>query len=274
MCVSFLPVFLWTFTAIAGEPIISRPQQLIPEESVRTLDERFGAICGQCGFPGSEEFKWSAPTNSWMRSGLTGEPRQRFFRSILQAAADYGAVVIVMVEDTNFQPASRDSRSPEEDVTRMFLERVDNEARARRSRVVIVTDRPGGGRTDEDKFLESCLATIRLGTEYTKLRRISLTLSAPSHLSRLIQLADVVTSCTLARVAGEARYAPPVFAGIIPLMRGTEHRRGGLGLKIHPDGRYVNLYHWLLGDTGFYDAGMVHPLPCPYRPYANDPMVP
>lgn len=255
-------------------PLVGIGGVLIPEASVRSLEEGLRVVCRSYGFPDSEEFKWSPPTNSWMRKSLNDERRLEFFRSVLRAAAAEGAVVIVVVEDTTYQPASRDSSSAEHDVTRMFLERVDNEARTRDTRVLVIADRPGGNRRDEDRFLETCLATIRSGTEYAKLQNISLMLSAPSHLSRLIQLADVVTSCTVAAVAGEARYALPLLAEIVPMMRGTDKYHGGLGLKIHPDGRYINLYHWLLGDTSFYEAGRYPPLPCPQHPYARDPNKP
>jgi hypothetical protein len=51
-------------------------------------------------------------------------------------------------------------------------------------------------------------------------------------------------------------------------------RIGGLGLKIHPDFRYANLYHWLLGDSHFVRYQSGYPLPFKSRPYAIDALVP
>ncbi|HZK50776.1 MAG TPA: hypothetical protein VFD47_04340, partial [Actinomycetota bacterium] len=46
--------------------------------------------------------------------------------------------------------------------------------------------------------------------------------------------------------------------GILPLLREDYGCKGGRGLKIHPDLRYGNLYHWLLGDEAFvrYEGGI------------------
>jgi len=42
------------------------------------------------------------------------------------------------------------------------------------------------------------------------------------------------------------------------LLREDYGCKGGRGLKIHPDLRYGNLYHWLLGDEAFvrYEGGI------------------
>lgn len=50
-------------------------------------------------------------------------------------------------------------------------------------------------------------------------------------------------------VAGEKKYSPRIFQSIKPLLETEEGVIGGFGVKLHPDFRYVNLYHWLLGDT-------------------------
>jgi hypothetical protein len=69
--------------------------------------------------------------------------------------------------------------------------------------------------------------------------------------------------------------APPVFEkGITPILRSAGGRIGGTGLKIHPDRRYVNLYHWLLGDTTFVKGGSSSPLPLSDHPYATSPDTP
>jgi hypothetical protein len=54
------------------------------------------------------------------------------------------------------------------------------------------------------------------------------------------------------------------------MLRGS----GGIGLKIQPDGRYANLYHWLLGDTVLVRRQRLVTLPDPHRAYAASPDVP
>src|SRR5262249_31390569 len=123
-------------------------------------------------------------------------------------------------------------------------------------------DRQGGRERDDFEFLSSCMAKIRMGTGYTKLDRLALALSSDSKLSRLLQPADVVTASATSFVAGGTRYSPPVFLeGVLPLLRREFGRRGGCGLKIHPDWRYGNLYHWLLGDEMFVRYQNGFPLP-------------
>jgi len=119
------------------------------------------------------------------------------------------------------------------------------------------------------------MGTLNEGTEYVEFDRIPINvLTTPFHNVRVLQLADLVTSCTTALVAGSIEYATPVFEHIKPLFLSDSGRIGGIGVKIHPDFRYTNLYHWLLDDyayvQGRYGAGCV--LPMTERPYAEDPM--
>jgi hypothetical protein len=95
-----------------------------------------------------------------------------------------------------------------------------------------------------------------------------------SRRSRLLQLADVVTGCTTALVCGEEAWAPALFSSIKPLLDGSETRKGGVGLKIHPDLLYANLYHWLLGDTHLWKGSTGFGLPRSGLPYGTSPVVP
>ena len=60
-------------------------------------------------------------------------------------------------------------------------------------------------------------------------------------------------SCTTAFVSGETQYSPTTFKSILPLLDrdGFSGRIGGVGLKIHPDYIYKNLYYWLLDEIKF-----------------------
>ena len=114
---------------------------------------------------------------------------------------------------------------------------------------VLIADRPGGGRKQESAFLRRFLDLIEEGTRFVKPERIALSaLVADSKHIRLLQAADLVTSTVLAFVGGERKFSQEPFDAIRPLMFSEYGRIGGVGLKLHPDGRYRNLYHWLLGD--------------------------
>lgn len=220
----------------------------VPGSGVRELELSLDELCVDTGFPEAEEFKWSPAKKSWQYKELHDEQRDEFFLAALGLARDAGAVAIVVVEDTNKQRATDQASSHEEDVTMLFLERAHNHMTAG-DFAIVVFDRPGGDRRAETDFLATTLATLRSGTTYAALDRLALAVSTDSKLSRLVQLADVVTACTTSFVAGESRYAPKIFEeGILPMLRQEAGRVGGCGLKIHPDHRYGNLYHWLLGD--------------------------
>ena len=246
----------------------------VPRESVHPLERELTGLCEEFGFPRAEEFKWSPRRDSWMYGGLTGDRRTEFLRRALQLAANRNVRAIVVIEDTGFRRVNPQV-SHEEDVAVLFLERVHNRLHAARTDGIVIVDRPGGVRRDEDEFLAMCLETLQTGTRYVRPERIALNvLSTPSHLVRPLQLADVVCSCTTPLVAGEAMHSPAVFELIRPLLHSELQRVGGVGLKLHPDARYANLYHWLVGDTHFvrYPTGL--PLPHRSYPYSTSPEIP
>ena len=246
----------------------------VPDQAVAELESAIDSLCEQTGFPPGEEFKWSPGRELWMRDNLVGEDRQAFFIEVLTLAKQYDLKAVVVIEDAKYETAT-DAPNAEEDVTRLFLERAHWQFKRAGTKGVVIADRPGGGRTDEDSFLAMCLETLQSGTRYVRLDRIALNvLSTPSKLVRLLQVADVVTSCTVAFVGGEEQYAPPVFEHIRPLFPSHLGRIGGVGLKIHPDAVYANLYYWLLGDRVFVKRGSGMQLPTPNCRYCFDPNEP
>jgi hypothetical protein len=154
---------------------------------------------------------------------------------------------------------------------RLFLERADNHLRGLGHRGVVVADRPGGRQRDDDRFLATCIDTLREGTRFVQFERVALVITTPSHLHRLMQPADVVTGCATSSVSGEGGAAPQIFGSVVPISRRELGRIGGVGLKIQPDHRYVNLYHWLLGDDYLVRYPVGHPLPDQTHPYARSP---
>jgi hypothetical protein len=74
-----------------------------------------------------------------------------------------------------------------------------------------------------------------MGTSYVSFEHIPVNvLSTFSHLVRLLQLADLVTSCTTAYVAGEDTYAPPVFPAILAIAHRDYDCIGDVTLRSAP----------------------------------------
>lgn len=136
---------------------------------------------------------------------------------------------------------------------------------------ILIVDRPGGGRSDEDRFLYECLETMRQGTDYVNMEHIILHACCPSRFTRLLQLSDVIISCSIATASGEKEYAPPVFEKIKRILCKESDRIGSVGFKFHPDFCYVNLYRWLLGDSHYVRFNAGYPLPIGSRPYQENP---
>jgi len=246
----------------------------VVEESLQDLERQIEAICKEFGFPPNEIFKWSPGRELWMHQNLIGEKRREFFIRILDLAKDNDAMAMVIIEDTSSKTATG-AQSPETDLIRLFLERAQHQLAARQSNGMVIVSQPSGDRKSENKFLASCLETLRSGTDYVKPERIALNvLTSPPKFMRLLQLGDVVTSCTIAFVAGESSFSPPVFNAIKPILAREFGRIGGVGLKIHPDTKYRNLYHWLLGDSHFVRFMEGVPMPLPGYQYSSDPHTP
>ena len=158
-----------------------------------------------------------------MYKSLVREARTEFFLSALSMAEDAGASAIVTIEDkTRGRVAG--GGTPEEDVVILFLERAQIQLGTTGTEALVIFDRPGGGRAEEHEFLTGCLETLRAGTRFVRLDRLTLALSMDSRLTRLLQLADVIASSTLSFIGGEQTYSPltsPASAGY------CERRLGG-----------------------------------------------
>ena len=245
----------------------------IDADQVGPLERSIDRLCVATGFPHNEQFKWSpGKKEEFMRTHLVDDARLNFYRELLGLAVEHKIIASVIIEDTECRPARATSKSHEEDLTALFLERADWSLRNPLRDGVVVIASPSGGNTDEAKFLAQCVDLLESGTEYSPLSTIALgVLIAKSRHVRLLQLADVIASCTLARVAGEIRYSPAVFDLLRPLFRRELGRIGGVGVKIHPDFKYANLYYWLLEDTHLWRFNTGHPLPLPNFPYADGP---
>lgn len=238
-----------------------------PGENVRDLESDLEALCKKTGFPDGPtgEFKWSPGKELWMHKGLVNVDRTKFYKRALKLAREADCTVMVMMEDATKKPANV-GKTPEQDVVLMFLERVQAVLESWPARAgIVLADRPSA---EEDKFLLACLEVLQQGTDFTVPVNVAFNVVATSsHLVRLLQLADLVTSCSVAFVSGEPKWSPPIFQKILPMVRTEYDRKGGCGIKIHPDFRYRNLYHWLFGDEDFVRYQTGWPLPEKARSY-------
>jgi hypothetical protein len=251
-------------------PVVALGGVLVPEDQLKPLSDALDSLCVRYGFPPGEEFKWSPNRKKhWMWKNLQGPKRAAFFREVLFTAKIFRASSLVVVVSLNpgYQPAIP-GNTPEQDALTMLLERANSAAMSVSATCRVIIDNPGGNHKNLSSMKGQCANVLSSGTAFSKLLSLSPNVEfATSHSTRLLQLADIVVSCTTARVSGEATYSPPVFQAIRPLFRkGFGGRTGGIGIKIHPC-KYVNLYHWLLGDTNTKIGTVWHLLPTPNRPY-------
>jgi len=252
-------------------PLVAVGGICLPGEAISKLEGRIEALCADYGFPAGEEFNWSPGQHLWMHSNLNEEKRRQFFIQVLKLTQDSAATAIAVIEDGSC-PLATDATGPELDVARLFLDRVQKLLGRRKSDGIVIVPRPPGDGAGEDKFLGGCLETLQRGTGYVKPDRIILSvLFSPSRSFRLLQVANVVTSCTIAAVSGENQFSPPVFASVKSLLAREGDRTGGVGLSLHPYFMYANLYHWLVGDSYFWKSGTKFHLPLPCYPYSSHP---
>ncbi len=233
----------------------------------RKLELAVDELCTKTyGFPLTEPFKWSPNKDHWMRENVTGDRREQFFNDVLKLAAQHGAIGLVAVSDATKGLAIPQAKSAEMDVLLMTLERFD--LVLGQDVGMVIAARPSGGKGDEHKFLVSCAEAINAGTDYVKFEKfVTTVVTMPFPNSRLLQLADLVVSITTAMVAGHTEFAGKIFPAIRAILKTSGGRVGGIGLKIHPDYSYANLYHWLLGDQRFKNSDM----PIANRPFpANE----
>ena len=243
---------------------------LLPVESLRPLQLKIAEVRTAFGIPDGVEIKWSPHKDSWIYQNLHNPERTECYRQMLRATCEANATAFVVCIDIGERVDSK-STALRKCIDWCF-ERVTMCLERRNSLAVIVCDRPGGGKKEEDALLTDVLATIETGTDFVKPTQIPLNiLTTPSHLVTELQLSDLVAGVTTAMVAGDVPYAEPVFEEIRPMF----HKNilgyvGGTGLKVYPDS-LTNLYHWVCGETAFTKAriGMGYSLPWWEWPYAT-----
>jgi hypothetical protein len=250
-------------------PLVAVGGISIEAAAARDLESALNAFCNEVGFPLREPFKWSPNGGHWMRENLIGADRVAFFERVLTLADEHGAKGQVTISDTTKGLASRNSGTHENDVLLMALERFNSLIRGDLGMVIVA--RPSGGRSDEDKFLLECAEIVANGSDYAQFTNLATNvLTMPFQNSRLLQVADLVVSITTAMVAGHTTFAAPAFERVKAMLRSDLGRIGGVGVKIHPDYSYANLYHWVLGDEYIKIGSSGISLPMSGRPFSSD----
>jgi Protein of unknown function (DUF3800) len=256
-------------------PLVGVGGVLVEEAEIRPLADAIDNIAAAFGIPKEEEIKWSPNRGSWIRGNLL-DNRTECYRQVLEAAYAHRAKAIVICNDT---ARTRDSAGEAFKRCLDYLfERLSMNLEDRERHALIVADRPGGGKIQEDEFLAYFLSRVEEGTQYVLPNRLLLNvLTTPSHMVRHLQIADLVTGITTAMVAGLETYAGPLFPFVKNLF--IANRPGGIagtGLKIAPDSprgnSLVNLYHWVLQEHLLHKGGgaRAYPLPDPGFPFATN----
>lgn len=203
------------------------------------------------GVPPDVELKWSPDPRKdrWLHDEFKDPERRSCYDDVLRAAREHGGRAIVVVWDTG-RTSLKGSEAFDRCVDYVF-ERIETHLQKAGRLGLVVADRPGGGKPEEDAFLRSFLLRVTLGTEYKKGESVQLNvLTTPSHLLRHLQAADLVTGIAAGSVGGN-RYALALAASLKPLLlRNALGTIGGTGLKLVPQ-ELVNLHYHCFGEGSF-----------------------
>jgi hypothetical protein len=223
--------------------------------------------------PSGVELKWSPSRKSWLRDHLIEERRLDCYTKILSEVRAAEGTAFVVCFDRGRKPVT-----PTTALSRCMtwcFERVSMCLDDRETYGLIICDRPGGGQKENDSMLGSFLFTVEWGTDFVPPGRVPLNiLTTPSHLVHELQVADLITGITTAMVAGDTKWAEPLFE----LIRPAFHKNslgyvGGAGLKLYPDTLW-NLHYWVGKEDSYTKPAMMGGwgLPFPDWPYALDGM--
>ena len=242
--------------------VVSYGGVLLESEKLTNLSNKIDEIAKDAGIPVGEELKWSPRKNSWIYENLKGKDRDECYSNVLQAAIDFNAKAIVTVCDYKLR-----NLKPEWGFERCIiytLERVSTYTETIKSQAIVISDKPSGGKKEDEQFLADYLTHIESDKNYMLEGNFGLNmLTAPSHMLRHLQLADLVTGITAAMVSGQMKYAETHFDKVKTMfISNSLDFVGGTGLKVYPD-KLINLYRWVLGESHFSKSSMMAAIPLP-----------
>jgi hypothetical protein len=240
---------------------------LFPENSLLEYTDGIRSLREELGVPQGVELKWSPPDGSWLKTAEGNAIRTLLRKRMLTLACDLRVRSLTVVWDRGslewpIPEARREVLKYLYDKVSLCLDSLDDLA-------IVIADEPGGGPSDQKTWLAETLPLTDEGTDYTKPERIVLPITtAPSHHIPHLQLADLVTSATIAAIAGN-RYALELKSELMALANQNSHGRvGGAGITLWPP-RLRNLFFWLCDDDIYIRSGVGTPLPTPSLPYED-----
>jgi hypothetical protein len=107
-------------------PLVAIGGVMVSQLVLGALQDDIEAACRKAGFPNGEPFKWSPGPGLWMRDKLKYGAREKFFRSVLDAAGNRGVTAQIIIEDENNRTATG-AATHDLDITTMILERTDKQ---------------------------------------------------------------------------------------------------------------------------------------------------
>jgi hypothetical protein len=257
-------------------PIVGMGALLVDSKVLRDLEQGLYQLCLDTGFPVSDhkksEFKWSPGRELWMTQDLTGTTREDFLLTVTHLLQQQHASLIVVLEDELYNVADAASPNHKVDAVRLLFERINRFLEDKDENAVVISDRAAGDIPRENDFLAASIEMLREGTRFVTFDRIALNIvCTQSRFVRLLQAVDVAIGCVAAYVSGEEKYSPVIFGSLLPLFVSGAWGIGGIGLKLHPEYRHGNLYHWLLGEPYLAGPNMLLSLPLRERPHSTKP---
>lgn len=218
-----------------------------PERQVAGYSADLLAIRRELDIPAEEELKWAPTKGSHLRGRWDTLTALR--SRMLEAAARRDVRTMTVILDRSARYNSYTQVEAGAEILKWLYERVSMHLGDVGEIGIVIADKPGGGASDENKWLAASLELSNYGTEYVKPNRIVLPIvTAHSHHIPHLQLADLVVAATTAAYAGVPRALHLVHL-LRPLMH--RHRLGyvnGAGVVQFPE--HINLYYWAFGETG------------------------
>lgn len=227
----------------------------IPGDQVSGYAADLNTIRADLGIPADEELKWAPDRGSFLKNnwGLVAPLRAK----MLEAAAERQVKTIVVILDHGVRYRELTSAEAGAEVLlKRLYERVTMHLEDLDEIGLIIADKPGGGATEEKKWLADSLKLTNLGTEYVNPDQVILPIvTADSRYVPHLQLADAAAATTTtAAYAGR-----PSGLDLVPLLRPLMHRHrlgavNGAGIVLVPE--HMNLYHWAFDETGWSKPSM------------------
>src|SRR5262245_48766857 len=144
-------------------PLIGVGGVLVETTQILPLGNAINEVATAFGIPKREEFKWSPNRGLWIRENLH-EHRAECYAKVLEVAHAHGVKAIVVCNDTARTGDSKDEAHQR--CMNYLFERLSMNLEDRDAHAIMVADRPGGGKIQEDEFLACFLKRVQEGTEY------------------------------------------------------------------------------------------------------------